>query len=264
MLRVNNIQVVYNDVILVLKGISLEVPEKGNVALLGANGAGKTTTLKSVSGIIRSQNGELEEGDIEFLGESIGQKDPDEIVRKGISMVPEGRRVFDDLTVAENLVIGAHIRTDRSHIKEDMDRVLTYFPHLKIREKQRSLFLSGGEQQMLAIGRGLMSRPRLLMLDEPSLGLAPMVVKEIFGILERINREQGTATLLVEQNASIALHFAEYGYIMENGKVVLDGPAAQLMENEDVKEFYLGVTKEDQKKSYSEVKHYKRRKRWLS
>lgn len=264
MLKVNNIQVVYNDVILVLKGISLEVPDKGTVALLGANGAGKTTTLKSISGIIRTQNGELEEGTIEFMGESIGDRDPDYIVKKGICLVPEGRRVFDDLSVLENLAIGSHIRKDRGAVKDDLEMVMTYFPLLRTRQRQRSLFLSGGEQQMLAIGRGLMSRPRLLMLDEPSLGLAPMVVKDIFGILSRINTEQGTATLLIEQNARIALSFARYGYIMENGKIVLDGPTARLLENEDVKEFYLGVTGEDQKKSYSDVKHYKRRKRWLS
>ncbi|MBW1681728.1 MAG: ABC transporter ATP-binding protein [Deltaproteobacteria bacterium] len=264
MLKVNNIQVVYNDAILVLKGISLDIPENGVVALLGANGAGKTTTLKSISGILKSQNGELEEGDIEFMGESIVDKDPDYIVGRGICLVPEGRRVLGDLSVSENLRIGGHIRKDREGLRKDLEMVMSYFPQLRIRQKQRSLFLSGGEQQMLAIGRGLMSRPKLLMLDEPSLGLAPLVVKEIFDILRLINKEQNAGILLVEQNARIALNFARYGYIMENGKIVLDGPSQRLMENEDVKEFYLGVTDEFEKKSYADVKHYKRRKRWLS
>jgi branched-chain amino acid transport system ATP-binding protein len=264
MLKVKNIQVVYNDVILVLKGISMGVPEHGVVALLGANGAGKTTTLKAICGILKSQNGELEEGSIEFLGHPIGEKDPDEIVRLGVRMVPEGRRIFGDLTVAENLRIGGHIRKDREGLKRDLGLALSYFPQLRLRQKQRALFLSGGEQQMLAIGRGLMSRPKLLMLDEPSLGLAPLVVKQIFEILRRINIEQEAGILLVEQNARIALHFARYGYIMENGRMVLDGPSERLMENEDVKEFYLGVTSDFEKKRYSDVKHYKRRKRWLS
>jgi branched-chain amino acid transport system ATP-binding protein len=264
MLRVKNIQVVYNDVSLVLKGISLEVPEQGVVALLGGNGAGKSTSLKAICGILKSQNGELEEGTVEFLGLSIADKDPDRIVRLGISLVPEGRRIFSDLTVSENLRIGAYIRKDRQGLKKDLELAMTYFPQLRLRQKQRALFLSGGEQQMLAIGRGLMSKPKLLMLDEPSLGLAPLVVKQIFDILTRINADRGAGILLVEQNARIALKFAGYGYIMENGRIVLDGPSERLMENEDVKEFYLGVTDDFQKKSYADVKHYKRRKRWLS
>lgn len=264
MLKVKNIQVVYNNVIMVLKGISLEVPEGKAVALLGANAAGKTTTLKAISGILRFQNGELEEGEIDFAGRSIGAMDPDSIVRMGICMVPEGRRVFDDLTVMENLWIGAHTRRDKEAVKQDLEMVMDYFPHLRRRHNQQALLLSGGEQQMLAIGRALMSRPKLLMLDEPSLGLAPMLVKEIFGILGRINKEQSTSILLVEQNAVAALNFAQYGYIMENGKIVLDGPTERLLENEDVKEFYLGVTEDLGRKSYSDVKHYKRRKRWLS
>jgi len=264
MLRVNNIEVVYNDVILVLKGISLEVPEFGVVALLGANGAGKSTTLKAITGILKTQNGELKEGTIEFHGKPIHKLDADQVVKLGITMVPEGRKVFDDLTVAENLMIGAHTRTDRSSIKRELDMIFRYFPILAKRKNQLSIFLSGGEQQMLVIGRALMSKPRLMMLDEPSLGLAPLLVKEIFDILRVINREQRTAILLIEQNARIALNFSQYGYIMENGKVVLDGPCKDLMENEDVKEFYLGVTDEEMKKSYAEVKHYKRRKRWLS
>lgn len=264
MLSVNNIQVVYNDVIMVLKGISLEVPSGSVVALLGANGAGKTTTLKAISGILPYQNGEVEEGDITYDGRSIVRRVPDQIVRFGISLVPEGRRVFDDLTVAENLRIGAHTRKDSSAAKHDFDMVMELFPQLRKRAKQRSLLLSGGEQQMLAIGRALMARPRLLMLDEPSLGLAPLLVNEIFQSLGRINREQGTSILLVEQNALIALNFAQYGYIMENGKIVLDGPSEVLMQNEDVKEFYIGITEDLEKKSYADVKHYKRRKRWLS
>ena len=264
MLKVNNIQVVYNNVIMVLKGISLEVPQGKAVALLGANAAGKTTTLKAISGILRFQNGELEEGDIQFMDRSIVNVDPDTVVRMGISLVPEGRRVFDDLSVIENLRIGAHTRKDRGGIQEDLEMVMDYFPHLQRRSKQQALFLSGGEQQMLAIGRALMSRPALLMLDEPSLGLAPMLVKEIFEILGRIKDERNTSILLVEQNAQAALNFAQYGYIMENGKIVLDGPSDQLLENQDVKEFYLGVTDDRHRKSYAEVKHYKRRKRWLS
>ncbi len=264
MLRVNNIQVVYNNVIMVLKGISLEVPEGKAVALLGANAAGKTTTLKAISGILKFQNGEVEDGTIEFMNQSIAERDPDKIVRMGIGLVPEGRRVFADLSVIENLWIGAHTRSNRQGIKQDLDLVMDYFPQLARRSKQQALLLSGGEQQMLAIGRALMSQPKLLMLDEPSLGLAPMLVKEIFSILERINREQGTAILLVEQNALIALNFAEYGYIMESGKIVLDGPSERLLQNQDVKEFYLGVTDDLERKSYAEVKHYKRRKRWLS
>ncbi len=264
MLKVKNIQVVYNNVIMVLKGISLEVPEGKAVALLGANAAGKSTTLKAISGILRFQNGELEEGDIEFRGRSISQHDPDSIVRMGICLVPEGRRVFDDLSVMENLWIGAHTRRDRSAVRHDLEMVMEYFPQLSRRHTQQALLLSGGEQQMLAIGRALMSHPKLLMLDEPSLGLAPMLVKEIFQILGRINKEQSTSILLVEQNAHAALNFAQYGYIMENGKIVLDGPTDRLLENEDVREFYLGVTDDLERKSYSEVKHYKRRKRWLS
>jgi branched-chain amino acid transport system ATP-binding protein len=264
MLKVNNIQVVYNNVIMVLKGISLEVPQGSAVALLGANAAGKTTTLKAISGILKFQNGELEEGDIQFNDQSLVSMDPDTIVKIGISLVPEGRRVFDDLSVMENLRIGAHTRKDREGIQEDIEMVMDYFPHLKRRFKQQALFLSGGEQQMLAIGRALMARPALLMLDEPSLGLAPMLVKEIFEILGRIKDERNTSILLVEQNAQAALNFAQYGYIMESGKIVLDGPRDQLLENEDVKEFYLGVANDSSRKSYAEVKHYKRRKRWLS
>lgn len=264
MLKVNNIQVVYNNVIMVLKGISLEVPEGKVVALLGANAAGKTTTLKAISGILKFQNGSLEEGEVQFMGRSIAHLDPDAIVRMGVCLVPEGRRVFSDLSVLENLWIGAHTRKDRHGAKRDIEMVMEYFPHLRRRYKQQSLLLSGGEQQMLAIGRALMSRPKLLMLDEPSLGLAPMLVKEIFDILRLINREQNTSILLVEQNAIVALNFAQYGYIMESGKMVLDGGSKSLLENKDVKEFYLGVADNHERKSYAGIKHYKRRKRWLS
>jgi branched-chain amino acid transport system ATP-binding protein len=264
MLKVNNIEVVYNDVILVLKGISLEVPDGAVVALLGANGAGKTTTLKAISGILDSENGELEDGQIEFMGKPIHRLDPDKIVKMGITMVPEGRRVFEDLNVIENIMIGAHTRTDRRRVKRDMENIFGYFPVLAGRKNQLAIFLSGGEQQMLVIGRALISNPKLMMLDEPSLGLAPLLVKEIFDMLRVINDKQNAGILLVEQNARVALNFAKYGYIMENGKIVLDGPTDLLVENEDVKEFYLGVTDEMEKKSYAEVKHYKRRKRWLS
>ena len=264
MLEVNNIEVVYSDVILVLKGISLTVPEKGAVALLGANGAGKTTTLRAVAGILDSLNGELEGGTISFLGKRIKDLDASAIVRLGISMVPEGRRILDELNVVENLRVGAYTRNDRAAVRKDLDQVFSYFPVLKKRTHQRTIFLSGGEQQMLAVGRSLMSRPKLMMLDEPSLGLAPLVVRDIFKILRRINRERGTAMLLVEQNARLALRFATYGYIMENGRIVLDGTCGALEENPDVKEFYLGVTDDEDRKSYAEVKHYKRRKRWLS
>jgi len=264
MLEVNNIEVVYNDVILVLKGISLSVPKGNIVALLGANGAGKTTTLKAISGVLKLQNGDLEGGTISFDGKEIQDDDPDRIVRNGISMVPEGRRIFSDLSVVENLVVGAFTRSDRSRVRKDLEMVLNYFPLVRERRNQRAVYLSGGEQQMVAVGRALMSQPSLIMLDEPSLGLAPLVVKSIFAILKQINQEQNTTLLLVEQNANLALNFASYGYIMENGRMVLDGPCRQLKENEDVQEFYLGVTDQKDRKNYAEVKHYKRRKRWLS
>ena len=264
MLEVNNIEVVYNDVILVLKGISLSVAKGDIVALLGANGAGKTTTLKAISGVLRLQNGDLEGGTISFDGKEIQDDDPDRIVRNGISMVPEGRRIFSDLSVMENLVVGAFTRSDRGQVKKDLEIVMNYFPVLRERRNQRAVYLSGGEQQMVAVVRALMSKPRLIMLDEPSLGLAPLVVKSIFEILKQINQDQDTTLLLVEQNANLALNFASYGYIMETGRIVLDGPCGQLRENEDVQEFYLGVTDQKDRKNYAQVKHYKRRKRWLS
>ncbi len=263
MLSVNNIEVIYNEVILVLKGMSLEVPEGKIVTLLGANGAGKTTTLKAISGLLKTEEGEVTDGNIEFMGEVINKRDAEDIVKGGIFQVMEGRRIFKDLTVTENLLMGAHIRKDRQNIKPDMEIVFTYFPRLKERYKQVAGYMSGGEQQMLAIGRALMSKPKLMMLDEPSLGLAPLLVKEIFEIVMRINKEEGTTVLLVEQNANLALQVADYAYIMEGGKVVLDGECEVLRNNPDVKEFYLGQS-DVGKKSFKDVKHYKRRKRWLS
>lgn len=264
MLAVNNIEVIYSDVILVLKGLSLLVPEGAIVALLGANGAGKSTTLKAISGLLKSEEGEVTDGEILFAGERIDGLDPEEIVRRGIFQVMEGRRVFDDLTVEENLRCGAYTRKDGSKLKDDYERVYGYFPRLKERRRQLAGYLSGGEQQMLAIGRALMARPRLMLLDEPSLGLSPLLVKEIFGIIREINEKEKTTILLVEQNARVALSISQYGYIMENGRVVLDGETKKLANNEDVKEFYLGMNEVGSRKSYREIKHYKRRKRWLS
>jgi branched-chain amino acid transport system ATP-binding protein len=264
MLKLNNIEVVYNDVILVLKGLSLEVPRGSIVALLGGNGAGKTTTLKAISGLLKAEEGEITDGSIEFMGRRIDQKGPEEIVRMGIFQVMEGRRVFEELTVDENIRMGAYTRKDRQNIKQDYELVFGYFPRLKERRSQLAGYLSGGEQQMLVIGRALMARPQLLMLDEPSLGLAPLLVQEIFQIIRRINQEEKTTVLLVEQNANIALSIADYGYVMENGKIVLDGPVSKLKENADVKEFYLGLTEVGKRKSFRDIKHYKRRKRWLS
>jgi branched-chain amino acid transport system ATP-binding protein len=265
MLTINNIEVIYNDVILVLKGLSLEVPEGRIVALLGGNGAGKTTTLKAISGLLKSEEGEVTEGSITFAGARIDGRDPEEIVRRGVFQVMEGRRVFEELTVDENLRAGAYIRRDgAASVKRDHERVFEYFPALVERRKVNAGYLSGGEQQMLAIGRALMARPKLLLLDEPSLGLAPLLVMEIFEIIQRINREEKTTILLVEQNARMALSIADHGYIMENGRIVLDDTAEKLKANEDVKEFYLGLTDVGGRKSYREVKHYRRRKRWLS
>ena len=264
MLKVNNIEVVYNDVILVLKGLSISCEEGKITTLLGANGAGKSTTLKAISGLLKSEEGEVTKGTIEFMGEKINGMDPEKIVRKGIFQVMEGRRVFEDLDIVENLRCGAYTRNDRAGVKRDIDLVFDYFPILKERRNQLSGYLSGGEQQMLAIGRALMARPKLLLLDEPSLGLAPLLVQEIFRIIAKINEEEKTTILLVEQNASLALQVANYGYIMEMGKVVLDGPCEKLRENQDVTEFYLGISESGSKRSFKNAKHYKRRKRWLS
>lgn len=262
MLKLNNVEVKYAGVILVLRGVSLEVGDRKIVALLGANGAGKTTTLKAISGLLRTELGEVTDGSIEFDGRRIDNMPPEDIVKLGIVQVMEGRRVLTHLTVEENLRAGALIRKD-GNIKRDLDMIYHYFPPLKELRNQISGYLSGGEQQMLVIGRALMAKPKLTLLDEPSLGLAPLVVKEIFEIVKKINLEEGTAVLLVEQNALVALSVAEFGYVMENGRIVLDGPASKLKENKDVQEFYLGLSELGQRKSYREVKHYRRRKRWL-
>jgi branched-chain amino acid transport system ATP-binding protein len=263
MLSINNIEVIYSDVILVLRGVSIEVQDGQAVALLGANGAGKTTTLKAISGLLRTQQGEVTRGSIEFGGQRIDKRRSDEIVRLGIVQVLEGHRLFQHLTVEENLLAGALARPNSPEVRRDMEQVYHYFPRLKDLRRKVSGYLSGGEQQMLVIGRGLMGRPNLMLLDEPSLGLAPLLVREIFDVVKRINAEEGTSILLVEQNAIAALDVVDYGYVMENGRVVLNGSAAQLRENEDIKEFYLGLTQVGERKSYRDVKHYKRRKRWL-
>lgn len=264
LLLVNNIEVVYDRFILVLKGVSLEVPKGGIVALLGANGAGKSTTLKAISGLLHGERGEVTKGTIEFRGERIDTMEAEDIVRLGIVQVIEERRIFEHLTPEENLLVGAHTRGNGRALREDIEQVYTYFPKLAERQGVKAGYLSGGEQQMLAIGRALMARPTLMLLDEPSLGLAPMLVEEIFEIVRRINQEEGVGILLVEQNAVIALDLAEYGYVMENGRIVLDGGSETLKSNEDIKEFYLGLSAVGQRKSYRDVKHYKRRKRWLS
>lgn len=263
MLKLNNIEVTYLNVILVLKGVSLEVGEESIVALLGANGAGKTTTLKAISGLLHTEEGEVTDGSITFEGKRIDKLSPEDIVKGGIVQVIEGRRLFEHLTVEENLKVGAHLRRDGAAIKRDLEMCYQYFPKLKMLRHNESGYLSGGEQQMLVIGRALMAHPKLMLLDEPSLGLAPLLVKEIFDIVQRINREEKTSIMLVEQNAMAALSIANYGYVMENGRIVLDGPAEKMRENEDVKEFYLGLSEIGKRKSYREVKHYKRRKRWL-
>jgi branched-chain amino acid transport system ATP-binding protein len=259
-LVVNNIEVVYDEVILVLRGVSLEVAEGSLVALLGPNGAGKSTTLKAISGLLKTEDGEVTRGDVRFLGETVSNRDPEEIVRRGIFQIMEGRRIVGDMTVIENLRLGAYTRRDRK-IGDDMDMVFDYFPRLRERNGLAG-YLSGGEQQMLAIGRALMARPKMMLLDEPSMGLSPLLVKEVFGIIRRLNRDLGITMLLVEQNARMALKAADYGYIMESGKIVLDGTASELADNEDVKEFYLGGGGEA-RKSFKNLKSYKRRKRWL-
>ena len=264
MLRLNNLEVKYLGVILVLRGISLEVGKGKIVALLGANGAGKSTTLKAISGLLKTEEGEITDGSIEFEGKRTDRVPPEEIVKRGIIQVLEGRRILGHLTVEENLKVGGYSSSDGSRLNKSLDMVYNYFPRLKDLRGQTSGYLSGGEQQMLVLGRALMARPKLIMLDEASLGLAPLLVKEIFEIVKRINAEEGTAFLLVEQNAMAALSLAEYGYVMENGRIVLDGPAAKLRGNEDIREFYMGLSEIGKRKSYQEVKHYKRRKRWLA
>jgi branched-chain amino acid transport system ATP-binding protein len=263
-LQVSNIEVIYDHVILVLKGVSLEVPEGGIVALLGANGAGKTTTLKAISNLLHAERGEVTKGSIAFKGDRIERLNPNELVRRGCIQVMEGRHCFEHLTVDENLLTGAFTRKDgRSAIAADLELVYGYFPRLRERRGSLAGYVSGGEQQMCAIGRALMSRPDMILLDEPSMGLAPQLVEEIFEIVKRLNEEEHVSFLLAEQNTNIALKYARYGYILENGRIVMDGEAKQLRENEDVKEFYLGIAGED-RRSFKNVKHYKRRKRWLA
>jgi branched-chain amino acid transport system ATP-binding protein len=264
MLNLNNVEVIYEGVILVLKGVSLTVRDGGITTLLGANGAGKTTTLKAISGLLRSERGDVTKGSVEIAGERIDRLPPHAIVKRGIVQVFEGRRVFEHLTTEENLIAGAHVQNERRLVDAGIERVYAYFPRLRERRSVQSGYLSGGEQQMLVIGRALMSNPRVILLDEPSLGLAPMLVEEIFEIVKRLNEQEKLTVLLVEQNASLALTIAEYGYVMENGRIVLDGTAGALRENADIKEFYLGLTEVGARKSYRDVKHYKRRKRWLS
>jgi branched-chain amino acid transport system ATP-binding protein len=263
-LSVNNIEVIYNHVILVLKGVSLDVPRGGIVAILGANGAGKTTTLKAISSLLHAERGEVTKGSILFEGAEVQALSPNEVVRRGCIQVMEGRECFGHLTVEENLLTGAFTRRDgNAAIRADLERMYAYFPRLMRRRHSLAGYTSGGEQQMCAIGRALMSRPKLVLLDEPSMGLAPQVVEEIFNIVQALNEKEGVSFLLAEQNTNMALKFAQYGYILENGRVVLDGEAVALRANEDVKEFYLGIA-EGQRKSFRDVKHYKRRKRWLA
>ena len=260
MLVLKNVEVVYDDVILVLKGLSLEVPAGKIVALLGSNGAGKSTTLKAISGLLRSEEGEVTDGQIELDGARIDTLSPEQIVKRGVFQVMEGRRVFEDRTVEENIVMGGYTRNDRAGLRRDHDLCFDYFPPLKRHRNKLAGYLSGGEQQMLAISRALMARPRFILLDEPSLGLAPILVREIFSIIKRVNREEKTAFLVVEQNANLALQIADYGYIMESGRIVLDGEPDKLRSNEDVKVFYLGAGGSTR---YRNLKFYKRRKRWL-
>lgn len=263
-LSINNIEVIYNHVILVLKGVSLTVPKGGVVAILGANGAGKTTTLRAVSNLLHGERGEVTKGNIQFNGEQIQSLTPNDLVRKGCIQVMEGRHCFGHLTIEENLLTGAYTRRDgNAAIKDHLDLVYEYFPRLKERRKSQAGYTSGGEQQMCAIGRALMSKPSMILLDEPSMGLAPQLVEEIFEIVNNLNKQEGVSFLLAEQNTNIALKYATYGYILESGRVVMDGVAKELRENEDVKEFYLGVGGEG-RKSFKDVKHYRRRKRWLA
>jgi branched-chain amino acid transport system ATP-binding protein len=263
-LDVNNIEVIYNHVILVLKGVSLNVPKGGITALLGGNGAGKTTTLKAISGLLASERGEVTKGLIKYRGKVIQHMDPADIVKSGVVQVMEGRHCFEHLTVEENLLTGAYTRRDGgAAIQRDLEMVYDYFPRLKERRKSQAGYTSGGEQQMTAIGRALMSKPETILLDEPSMGLAPQLVEQIFEIVKSVNEKEGVTFLLAEQNTNVALRFAHYGYILESGRVVMDGPAAELRENPDVKEFYLGMS-EQGRKSFRDVRSYRRRKRWLS
>ncbi|QDL93696.1 ABC transporter ATP-binding protein [Paroceanicella profunda] len=262
LLELNNIEVIYNHVILVLKGVSLKVPQGGITALLGGNGAGKTTTLKAISNLLRSERGEVTKGSIRYRGDRVQDLNPSELVRRGVVQVMEGRHCFEHLTVEENLLTGAYTRKDRE-IAADLEKVYAYFPRLRERRRSQAGYTSGGEQQMCAIGRAVMARPACILLDEPSMGLAPQLVEEIFGIVKDLNEREGVSFLLAEQNTNVALRYAHYGYILESGRVVMDGPAAHLRENPDVKEFYLGMSDKG-RKSFRDVRSYRRRKRWLS
>jgi branched-chain amino acid transport system ATP-binding protein len=263
-LAINNIEVIYDHVILVLKGVSLHVPEGKIVTLLGANGAGKTTTLKAISNLLRAERGDVTKGTIEFMGQRVDRLTPNQLVRMGVCQVMEGRHCFQHLTVEENLLTGAFTRNiSRADLKLDLELVYTYFPRLKERRSSQAGYTSGGEQQMTAIGRALMARPKMILLDEPSMGLAPQLVEEIFGIVRDLNTKERVSFLLAEQNTNVALRFADYGYILENGRVVMDGAAKDLAQNEDVKEFYLGLSTAG-RRSFRDVKHYRRRKRWLA
>ncbi|WP_323784464.1 ABC transporter ATP-binding protein [Thalassovita sp.] len=264
LLEVSNIEVIYNHVILVLKGVSLKVPKGGITALLGGNGAGKTTTLKAISNLLHSERGEVTKGSITYRGERVEEQAPADLVQKGVIQVMEGRHCFEHLTVEENLMTGAYTRKDgKGAINADLEMVYNYFPRLRERRRSQAGYTSGGEQQMVAIGRAIMSRPETILLDEPSMGLAPQLVEEIFNIVKNLNEKEGVTFLLAEQNTNVALRFAHYGYILESGRVVMDGPAADLRENPDVKEFYLGMSEEG-RKSFRDVRSYRRRKRWLS
>jgi branched-chain amino acid transport system ATP-binding protein len=263
LLSVNNIEVIYDHVILVLKGVSLEVPKGKIVAILGANGAGKTTTLKAISNLLYAERGEVTKGSIEYDGQHVEASSPNDLVKRGVIQVMEGRHCFEHLTIEENLLTGAYTRRDgNAAINASLEKVYAYFPRLRERRTSQAGYTSGGEQQMCAIGRALMSNPRMILLDEPSMGLAPQLVEEIFEIVNELNKKEGVSILLAEQNTNIALRYADYGYILENGRVVMDGPASSLRENEDVKEFYLGLSTAG-RKSFRDVKHYRRRKRWL-
>jgi branched-chain amino acid transport system ATP-binding protein len=263
-LKINNIEVKYHEVILVIKGISINVPNGGVIALLGANGAGKSTTLKAISGLLKHENGEVTDGSIEFMGERIDRMGPEKIAKMGIVQVIEGRRVFEHLTVEQNLKVGAHMKKYGRSIKDGLDMVYHYFPRLKEKRNETAGFISGGEQQMTVVGRALMTNPKLILLDEPSMGLAPLLIHEIFKIITKLNQEEKISILLVEQNAKLALNVAPHAYVMENGRIVMDDSAQKLLQNPDIKDFYLGLTDVGGRKSFRNVKHYKRRKRWIT
>ncbi len=263
-LKLNNVEVMYHEVILVLKGVSIDIPDGGIVSLLGANGAGKSTTLKAISGLLKHEDGEVTDGSIEFMGEKIHHLSAEEVAKRGIFQIIEGRRVFEHLTVEENLRVGAHLRSGGSNIRERLEMIYQYFPRLIDLKNVMAGFISGGEQQMTVIGRALMAEPKLMLLDEPSMGLAPMLIKEIFEIIKRLNNEERIPMLLVEQNVKLALNISSYGYVLENGRLVMHGTSEKLSENPDIRDFYLGLSDLGQRKSFRHVKHYKRRKRWLT